>query len=60
MKATAIIYRMIGPSEAVKKAASKLHTMHQVEGKIVRRYEAKNAPTPLPEDADIFIITEDA
>lgn len=58
MKATAILIRMSGQKDAVEKAASKQQTLHQVEGKVVRRYTAAAAPDPLPDDADVIIIVE--
>lgn len=58
MKSNAIVYSIAGNIEAVKKAASKLQTLHQVEGKIVRKYERQNVPRPLPDDADVIIIVE--
>jgi hypothetical protein len=57
MKPTAIKVVISGQPEAARKAASKLASNYQVEGKVVRAYlDPKQQPETLPEDADVIIM----
>lgn len=51
-----ITIRVIAKKDDALKHATKLASMYQVEGKIVRKYVSTDMPDVIPQDADIVII----